>query len=126
MEQRTQTHTYGLTSTTFKARLGVHKNSFKDPEANQTALSSQIWDLKKRKIGHTITWKLVDCVNPYSPLSRKCQLCVKEILYILFHPNMASLNSISEMYADCRHNKSDMRKAGNRVNLVCGHFSEKC
>ena len=29
------TNTYiGLTSTTFKARLGVHTNSFKDPEAN--------------------------------------------------------------------------------------------
>ena len=39
----------GLTSTTFKARLGVHKNSFKDPEANQTSLSSHIWDLKKTK-----------------------------------------------------------------------------
>ena len=114
MEQKTQTHTYGLTSTTFKARLGVHKNAFKDPEANQTALSSQIWDFKKRKIGHTIKWKLVDCAKRYSPLSRKCQLCVKEILYILFHPNMANLNSRSDIYANCRHKKCKVLIKPNR------------
>ena len=95
------TDTYiGLTSTTFKARLGTHKNSFKDPEANQTSLSNHIWDLKKRKIEHSISWKLVDRAQHFSPVSGKCQLCIKEKLYILFHQEMASLNSKNEIYAN--------------------------
>ena len=98
----------GLTSTTFKARLGVHKNSFKDPEANQTSLSNHIWDLKKRKIEYSVSWKLVDRGKPYSPVSGKCQLCIKEKYYILFHPEMASLNSKSEIYANCRHKRSKL------------------
>ena len=110
VEQRDgETNTYiGLTSTTFKARLGVHKNSFKDPEANQTSLSTHIWDLKKRKIEYSVTWKIVDRANPYSPVSGKCQLCIKEKFYILFHPEMASLNSKSEIYANCRHKRSKL------------------
>ena len=103
------TNTYiGLTSTTFKARLGVHKNSFKDPDANQTSLSNHIWDLKSKKMDHSVTWKLVDRGKPFSPVSGKCQLCIKEKFYILFHPEMASLNSKSEIYANCRHKKSKL------------------
>ena len=38
----------GLCSTTFKERLGVHKQSFKDETKNQTSLSKYIWDLKRK------------------------------------------------------------------------------
>ena len=96
----------GLTSTTFKARLGVHKNSFIDPDANQTSLSKHVWDLKQKNIKHSISWKIVDRAKPFSPVTGKCQLCLKEKFYILFHPELASLNSKSEIYANCRHKKS--------------------
>ena len=103
------TNTYiGLTSTTFKARLGVHKNSFKDPDANQTSLSNHIWDLKKKNLGYRVSWKLIDRAKQYSPVNGKCQLCIKEKFYILFYPEMATLNSKSEIYANCRHKKSKL------------------
>ena len=103
------TNTYiGLTSTTFKARLGVHKNSFKDPDANQTSLSNHIWDLKKKNLGYRVSWKLIDRAKHYSPVNGKCQLCIKEKFYILFYPEMATLNSKSEIYANCRHKRSKL------------------
>ena len=104
--QNTQRTYIGLTSTTFKARLGVHKNSFKDPEANQTSLSKHIWDLKKKNIDYTVTWKLIDRARPFSPVTGVCGLCIKEKFYIMFRPSMANLNSRSEIYANCRHKHS--------------------
>ena len=102
------TSTYiGLTSTTFKARLGVHKNSYNDPEANQTSLSNHIWDLKKKNLDHRV-WKLIDLAKPYFPVNGKCQLCIKEKFDILFNPQIATINSKSEIYANCRHKRSKL------------------
>ena len=64
--QKTETYT-GLTSTTFKARLGTHKTSFKNPEANQTSLSRHINKLKKKNITHSIKWEKVSSAEPFSP-----------------------------------------------------------
>ena len=47
----------GLTATDFKARYGVHKKSFKDPDYNQTSLSKHIHDLKSKGIEHKVTWE---------------------------------------------------------------------
>ena len=74
----------------------AEKISLTNKHSYRQKLSSHIWDLKKRKMDHTIRWKLVDRAKPYSPVSGKCQHCIKENNYILFHPNMASLNSRSE------------------------------
>ena len=45
-EDQTQNHYTGLCSTTFKARLGIHKHSFKNENENQTTLSKFIWTLQ--------------------------------------------------------------------------------
>ena len=50
----------GLTSTDFKARLGNHKQSFINPDSNQTSLSKYILELKEKQIQPTVSWKLVD------------------------------------------------------------------
>lgn len=104
-DQSTRTYT-GLTSTTFKARLGVHHQSFRDKEVNQTSLSKHIWDLKSKNIKHTVSWALVDRAKPYSPITGLCNLCIKEKYYIMFRPTQANLNSRSEIYSNCRHKKS--------------------
>ena len=93
---------------TFKVRLWVHKNSFKDIEANQTSLSNHIWELKSKNVNPAIKWKIVDRAKPFSPVTGKCQLCIKEKYYILFHPEWATLNSKNEIYANCRHKKSNL------------------
>ena len=94
-----------LTSTTFKARLGTHKTSFKNPEANQTSLSRHINKLKKKNITHSIKWEKVSSAKPFSPVSGICSLCTTEKFYITFKPGMGTLNKKSEMYSNCRHKK---------------------
>ena len=101
---KTETYT-GLTCNTFKARLRTHKNSFRNADANQTALSKHIRDLKQKRINHTITWEIIDRGQPFSPVSGVCSLCTKEKYHITFKPGAATLNKKSEMFANCRHKK---------------------
>ena len=97
-----ETKTYvGLTATDFKARYGVHKKSFKDPDYNQTSLSKHIHDLKSKGIEHKVTWKILDRGTSYSPVSDVCHLCNKEAYYIIFEPQLAELNSRSELFSTC-------------------------
>ena len=96
----------GLTSTDFKARLGNHKQSFINPESNQTSLSKYILELKEKQIQPTVSWKLVDRGEVFSPVTGVCQLCTKEAFYIIFKPEMAELNARSELFSSCRHRKS--------------------
>jgi hypothetical protein len=95
----------GLTSTAFKARLGTHNTSFKNPDANQTSLSKHINKLKKKNIIHSIKWGKVSSAKPFSPVSGICSLCTKDKFYITFKPGMGTLNKKSEMYSNCRHKK---------------------
>jgi hypothetical protein len=96
----------GLTSTDFKARLGNHKQSFINPNSNQTSLSKYILEQKDKGIEPTVSWKLIDRGRVYSPVTEVCQLCTKEAFYIIFKPEMAVLNSRSELFSSCRHRKS--------------------
>ena len=97
----------GLCSTEFKKRLGIHKHSFVS-EDNQTSLSKFIWKLKEKHIGYEISWKLMDQAQPFSPISGKCALCIKEKFYIIFRPTSADLNSRSEIFSNCRHKSSKL------------------
>ena len=100
----------GQTSTDFKARLGVHRQTFRNPAVTQTSLSNYIWELKSKgfdpmKPG-AITWKLIDRGRPFSPVNGVCQLCLKEKFFILYHPEMAEINKRSETFSACPHKKS--------------------
>ena len=104
-----ETKTYiGLTSTDFKARLANHKQSFQNPDVNQTSLSKYVLELKSNGIEPTITWKLVDKGKTYSPVTGVCQLCIKEAFYIIYNSDMAELNSRSEIFSACRHKKATL------------------
>ena len=108
VKTHTQTDTYiGLCSTDFKKRLAVHKHSFIS-EDNQTSLSKHIKKLKNRNIDYELSWKLVTKAKPFSPVSGICNLCIKEKFYILFHPEMATLNDRNEIYTNCRHKKQKL------------------
>ena len=116
------TKTYiGQTSTDFKSRLSTHKHSFINPNANQTSLSKHILNLKNEGIEPTVTWKIIDRGKSYSPVSGVCQLCVKEAFYILFRPEMAELNSRSEIFSACIHKKSALLVKVNRKRKSPGN-----
>ena len=93
----------GLCSTTFKERLGVHKQSFKDETKNQAFLSKYIWDLKRKNKKFEVTWKIKDRGQPFSPVTGKCQLCTKEQFHIMFRPEGAEIDSRQEVFSACVH-----------------------
>ena len=104
-DQAPKTYT-GQTSTDFKSRLGVHRHSFINPDDNQTSLSKHVWRLKRQGIDYSVSWKMIDRGKKFSPVSGVCQLCIKEAFYILFKPDLAQLNSRSEIFSACIHKKS--------------------
>ena len=71
--------------------------------SSQTELSKYVWELKQKKIQHRITWKIIDKAHPYSPISKRCNLCILEKYYILRHRDKATLNKRSELTSSCRH-----------------------
>ena len=97
----------GLTAPPFKKRFGNHNKSFKNEKyAHETTLSSYIWKLKEKNVDFTIKWKLMARAKPFSPITNLCNLCTKEKYLIIFHPELATLNSRNEINSHCRHKTS--------------------
>ena len=57
-----------------------------------TPLSAYIWELKDQNKNFSLKWKIIDRAPPYNSITKKCRLCMKESYYIIFKPNMATLN----------------------------------
>ena len=55
-----------------------------------------------------VTWKLIDRGKSFTPVTGVCQLCIKEAFYILFRPELAKLNSRSEIFSACFHQKPSL------------------
>ena len=107
-------HTYiGLTSTTFKDRLYNHTQSFKNEKLkNSCKLAQFIWNLKNNGKNYEVTWKLINRAHPYSVASNICSLCILEKYYILYFPNMSTINERSELVNNCRHKSAKLLDKG--------------
>ena len=94
----------GLTSTTFKARLANHTASIKNKKYEKSCkLAQHVHNLKDKNIEFNITWKIMCRASTFSPISKVCNLCVNEKMFILHYPNECTLNSRSELTFNCRH-----------------------
>ena len=103
-----QTETYiGLTAPPFKQRFNNHTKSFNlRTYETDTELSKYIWKLKDGGIKYIIKWKIIDRGRSFNPVSKTCQLCTNEKLYLLRRPKLCSLNAHNELGSYCRHQKS--------------------
>ena len=110
------TETYvGLTATEFKTRWRNHQMSFKhENKKNDTELSKHLWQLKDQKKDFTISWKILAKAKSYTNLTKRCNLCNTEKFYILYKPDMATLNKRNELVSTCRHKRKFLLKF-NRV-----------
>ena len=99
------TKTYiGLTTTTFKTRYSNHTASFNHAnKKTSTELSKYIWELKRSNIQYSIKWRLVRHAKPYNNITKRCNLCLWEKFFIIYHPTMATLNSRNELVSVRRH-----------------------
>jgi hypothetical protein len=105
VKSRNSTETYiGLTENTFKNRYNNHTASFRHNKLkNSTELSKHIWQLKDQNIDHHIEWRIVKRARAFNNKSKRCNLCLTEKLYIIYHTEKASLNKRSELMSTCRH-----------------------
>ena len=93
----------GLTCNDFKTRWNAHNHSFNNSNANQTALSTYIHDLKNKQIEYNLKWDLVSNTKPFKPVTGICALCTRDKFVIAFNPTWATLNLRSETFSLCRH-----------------------
>lgn len=97
-------HYVGLTQNTFKTRYANHTASFRHINKRcDTELSKHVWKLKEKNINFNIKWRILKHASAYSNETKRCQLCNWEKYFIIFHPNMASLNKRNELLSTCRH-----------------------
>ena len=94
----------GLTSRTFKERLGSHTQSFKNKDlSHSTELSKYLWSLQDRNEKYSIKWSIVQHATPYNPATKRCNLCLAEKYHIMKAPRTITLNKCSELISKCRH-----------------------
>ena len=100
-----QVETYtGLTGGTFKNRYNKHMSDFRNPTyKSSTTLSKYIWKLKNENVPYDISWQTLSRARVFNPVTKSCQLCLREKYCIMFHPESATLNSRDELYSTCRH-----------------------
>ena len=93
----------GLTGNTFKDRYYKHKTSFRVQGYHKNTLSTHIWNLKRRGVNLDISWRIMSKARAYSPSSKTCELCIREIYFIMFEKHHSSLNSRMEFFNQCLH-----------------------
>ena len=75
-------------------------------KVNSHLLSQLFWKLKENNTDHTVTWKILEKAQPYSPITGKCNLCTSEKAYIAYtHP---SLNKRRELFSTCPHRRKHL------------------
>ena len=99
----TSSETYvGSTFNSFKTRLNDYNTSFKyDKYRKKPRLSNHIWALKDAHTDYTIKWKFLKRAKPYNNITKRCNLCLWEKLYIIRYQELASLNFRSELVSTC-------------------------
>ena len=99
----------GLTANTFKTRFNQHVATFKNEDKrNSTSLSEHIWQLKTNKVPYSIKWGVISRAKEYSTSSKLCNLCLEEKFFIIYKPELCTLNKRTELLGTCRHRKKHL------------------
>ena len=87
--------------------LGVYFNLDCNPIV--TTLSTHYWDEKEAGREPSIECTFSESgLLDFNPITGKCALCTREKFYILFKPEMASLNKRQEVFGFCRHKEAKL------------------
>ena len=104
-------HYYGLSEGEFKNRFNNHTKSFRnDVYANETALSTYVWNLKTTEKPYVIKWSIAAHASPYRCGTRRCSLCITEKYFIAMADPITLINKHTELLSKCRHNNKFVMK----------------
>ena len=66
--------------------------------------------MKEKGIEFELKWKILDRAQPFSPISGVCGLCTQEKWYILFKPELSTLNRREDILVHCFHKEQALLK----------------
>ena len=102
----------GLTGTTFKERYRNHMSDIKKSESKPCQLVKYVKNLEEQKEKYNINWSVLTKATQFSPITNICNLCINEKYFILFKPELGTLNTRNEITANCRHKISKLLDKG--------------
>ena len=88
-----------------------------------TELSKYIWSLRDKSIPYNIKWRKVKQARSYSNISKRCNLSLWEKYFIIYKPDMSTLNNRSELISNCRHPKKFLLKEVTRSAITFLHVT---
>ena len=95
---------FGSAATSLKLRVNNHKCDFRNRgRQHSTTLSTHVWSLKDQGLEPDVRYRIVARARAYSPVTRRCGLCVAEKLAIAKGDPRFMLNKRSEIAGKCRH-----------------------
>ena len=105
IEQHPKSETYvGMTGNSFKQRWRIHDSSFNlRRHSTSSKLSEHVWKLKDEGTDYFIEFGILDKAPIFNPQTWVCNLCTLEKFYIIFRPELASLNEHNEINKPCIH-----------------------
>ena len=110
-KERTESYV-GLTGTTFKERWRNHEADFKKIDSKVCKLVKYVRSLREKNIEYNIKWSILTRAKQFSPITNVCNLCINEKFYILYHAELCTLNSRSELTTNCRHKSGKLLDKG--------------
>ena len=65
-----------------------------------------------------VKWKILENnISTFNPTTEKCQLCIREKIYIVLKPHLCTLNSRLELFSHCKHIESKLMKRAPDYNF---------
>ena len=94
----------GMSAPPWKDRFGNHTYTFNHREHAKTEIAKEVWAIKDQGGDYNIQWRIIGHAPSYNPVSKKCNLCTVEKLYIA--ENLETLiNKRDELISKCRHRR---------------------
>ena len=108
VSKKVETYT-GLTYRSFKERHKEHMDDLANSAARSSSrLAGHVWGLKDKGLDFDISWRILAKAQPFNPVTRKCNLCLKEKHFIMFGRGTSTLNKRQEIFNTCRHRHRDL------------------
>ena len=63
---------------------------------------------KMKKVNFNIKWKKITVARPFNSVTNICNLCTTEKFFIIFKPELGTLNKRDEIRNHCRHKRGQL------------------
>ena len=95
-----------MTSRKIKTRVGEHlgdARKYRPEKPVGSRLSQYIGDLFFHNTPHTLNWSILTQKPHFNPVANFCMLCNVEKVFIIYHPDLSTINLRNELYGWCPH-----------------------